>query len=73
MPPPILNSLKRWLRPPPVDVRSGRFVAVIECILNQNARDDGAACSPERPSADQVGEPRRPLKWGLDPPGCGPL
>ena len=27
MPPPILNSLKRWLRPPPVDVRSGRFVA----------------------------------------------
>ena len=30
----------------PVDRRSRRFVAVIECILNQNARDLGAACCP---------------------------
>jgi predicted secreted protein len=28
------------------DVRSRRAVAVIECILNQNARDDGAASFP---------------------------
>ena len=28
------------------DPRSRRFVAVIDCILNQNARDCGAACFP---------------------------
>lgn len=28
------------------DIRGRRMVAVIECILNQNARDAGAACSP---------------------------
>jgi len=28
------------------DMRGKRFVAVIECILNQNARDAGAACFP---------------------------
>ena len=30
MPTRLLKRVKRWLRPPPVDVRSGRFVAVIE-------------------------------------------
>jgi len=30
----------------PDDVRSRRVVALIECVLNQNARDCGAACSP---------------------------
>ncbi|MDP1901052.1 MAG: hypothetical protein Q8K96_11440 [Rubrivivax sp.] len=30
----------------PVDSRGRRIVAVIECILNQNARDEGAASSP---------------------------
>lgn len=30
----------------PSDNRSHRFVAVIECALNQNARDTGAACFP---------------------------
>jgi len=42
----ILRGL-RWLRGrpgrPAADRRSGRLVAVIECILNQNARDAGAA------------------------------
>ena len=28
------------------DPRAGRIVAVIECVLNQNARDEGAATSP---------------------------
>ena len=28
------------------DVRGKRFVAVIDCVLNQNARDAGAACFP---------------------------
>lgn len=27
-------------------MRNRRFVAVIECVLNQNARDVGAACAP---------------------------
>ena len=30
----------------PSDNRNHRFVAVIECTLNQNARDAGAACFP---------------------------
>jgi predicted secreted protein len=33
-------------RPPLRDSRAGRIVAVIECVLNQNARDEGAATSP---------------------------
>ena len=33
--------------PEPTDNRSHRFVAVIECALNQNARDAGAACFPD--------------------------
>jgi predicted secreted protein len=40
----------RWLRAltgaHPPDRRSGRVVAVIECIANQNARDAGAATFP---------------------------
>ena len=28
------------------DARGGRFVVVIECLLNQNARDRGAAAYP---------------------------
>ena len=46
MPPSVLNSIKRWLLPAPSDARGRRFVAVIECLLNQNARDDGAASAP---------------------------
>ena len=46
MPAQVLRRLKRWLRPAPIDPRGKRLVAVIECILNQNARDVGAACSP---------------------------
>ena len=46
MPTRLLKRVKRWLRPRRPDARGRRFVAVIECILNQNARDDGAACSP---------------------------
>ena len=46
MPPSVLNSIKRWLHPAPSDARGRRFVAVIECLLNQNARDDGAASAP---------------------------
>ena len=42
----MLSRVKRWLHPVPADPRSKRFVAVIECILNQNARDVGAACAP---------------------------
>jgi predicted secreted protein len=30
----------------PNDCRSGRFVAVIDCVLNQNVRDAGAASFP---------------------------
>ena len=32
--------------PAPVDNRSGRLVFLIECLLNQNARDTGAATCP---------------------------
>ena len=46
MPERILKSIKRWLHPAPFDARGRRFVAVIECLLNQNARDDGAANAP---------------------------
>ena len=43
-----VTTLKRWLgmTGPTRDARGYRFVAVIECVLNQNARDAGAACSP---------------------------
>ncbi len=43
-----LHSIKKLLgiHRPPTDERSHRFVAVIECALNQNARDAGAACFP---------------------------
>jgi predicted secreted protein len=38
------RRLAGMLRPqPPRDARAGRMVAVIECVLNQNARDAGAA------------------------------
>ena len=41
------NFLVRWMGVDScVDNRGGRFVAVIECILNQNARDSGAARFP---------------------------
>ena len=33
-------------RAEPKDTRSGRIVFLIECLLNQNARDSGAAESP---------------------------
>lgn len=44
-----LHFIKKLLgiTPPPADGRSRRFVAVIECVLNQNARDAGAACFPD--------------------------
>jgi predicted secreted protein len=32
---------------PPKDVRAGRVVAVIHCVLNQNVRDAGAAMLPD--------------------------
>ena len=39
-----LNPLSHMVRDQkPKDNRAGQFVAVIECILNQNARDSGAA------------------------------
>lgn len=43
-----LTALKGLLGTPeaPADARSHRFIAVIECALNQNARDAGAACFP---------------------------
>ena len=43
-----VTTLKRWLgmTGPTRDARGYRFVAVIECVLNQNARDASAACSP---------------------------
>ena len=43
-----LEALKKWLgKPGPgTDRRSRRFVAVIECILDQNVRDRGAASFP---------------------------
>lgn len=37
--------LNRW-HPAREDARGKRFVAVIECLLNQNARDRGAAAYP---------------------------
>lgn len=51
MPRDLFTRLIRRLDPgktssPPVDMRSRRFVAVIDCILNQNARDAGAASFP---------------------------
>ena len=46
MPSRALKSIKHWLHPAPSDVRGRRFVAVIECLLNQNARDAGAANAP---------------------------
>ena len=42
----LTRILKKLIGNRPVDPRSGRFVAVIECVLNQNIRDEGAACSP---------------------------
>lgn len=51
----VLQSLINRLRPARavgeiadkvVDIRGRRFVAVIDCMLNQNARDSGAACFP---------------------------
>lgn len=47
----LLKKLLRLIKPPRLadrlqDIRSRRFVAVIDCILNQNARDCGAARFP---------------------------
>ena len=39
----LLSPLRRQA---PADCRSRRFVAVIECLLNQNVRDQGAASFP---------------------------
>ncbi|PIE43926.1 MAG: hypothetical protein CSA50_02940 [Gammaproteobacteria bacterium] len=41
----MLTSLRKWFaRDKKVqDNRSGKLIVMIECILNQNARDDGAA------------------------------
>jgi len=43
-----LSVMKGLLGKPgePADPRNRRFVAVIECTLNQNVRDAGAACFP---------------------------
>ena len=46
MPSRLLKSIKHWLHSAPSDARGRRFVAVIECLLNQNARDAGAANAP---------------------------
>jgi predicted secreted protein len=47
---PLKRLLRRVAPAPaiasPVDARGRRVVAVIECVLNQNARDAGAADSP---------------------------
>ncbi len=43
---PFVSVLLSHFRPAARDARGKRFVAVIECILNQNARDQGAANSP---------------------------
>ena len=44
---PLIQRMKRHNAvKTPSDGRSHRFVAVIDCILNQNVRDAGAACSP---------------------------
>ncbi len=44
----LLHRAVHRLRPapPPQDMRSRRVVAVIECMVNQNVRDAGAATSP---------------------------
>lgn len=42
----ILTAILTRHRPSPQDARGGRFVAVIECHVNQNARDRGAATYP---------------------------
>jgi len=47
--PGLVAGLRRWVgatRSTPRDGRSRRLVAAIECLLNQNARDPGAANSP---------------------------
>jgi predicted secreted protein len=41
-----LRAVAGLSHPPPHDKRGERIVAVIECILNQNARDPGAAIAP---------------------------
>jgi predicted secreted protein len=51
LPTTLLKKLLGLVKPPGLadrveDVRSCRFVAVIDCILNQNARDCGAARFP---------------------------
>jgi predicted secreted protein len=48
---PSLRSLLAVFKPeqqpvPPHDGRGGRFVLVIDCVLNQNVRDQGAASCP---------------------------
>lgn len=44
---PSLTSLINSFRPPDApDCRAGRCVAVIDCVLNQNVRDRGAASFP---------------------------
>lgn len=42
----LRSALPVRARSPVADARGRRVVAVIECALNQNARDAGAACSP---------------------------
>jgi len=43
----MINALKPGRAPAaPQDCRGGRFVAVIDCVLNQNVRDRGAASFP---------------------------
>lgn len=43
---PLISTLLSQFRATRGDARGKRFVAVIECILNQNARDRGAAIYP---------------------------
>ncbi len=43
---PFISQVISRLRKSPSDARGKRFVAVIECLLNQNARDRGAAAFP---------------------------
>jgi predicted secreted protein len=42
----VVNKIAMALGFAPRDRRSRRIVAVIECVLNQNARDAGAASYP---------------------------
>jgi predicted secreted protein len=42
----FISAFVSRFRPPAADARGKRFVAVIECLLNQNARDQGAAVFP---------------------------